>query len=221
MAVQEPAGTDPAPAAVRVDPRIARSRAVIVEAATAHYLAHGYREANLDDVAREARVSKRTIYNVIGGKEQLFRAVLAEAIDTAERFSVEVAAGIGDTDDVATELGGVASTLAASVLGGRIVSLRRLLIAEATRFPELARDYYERAPGRVMTTLADGLARLAARGLLDIDDAELAAEHLAFLVLGASLDRALFEADAPSATTVETRARAGVEVFLRAYACRP
>ena len=73
------------------------------------------------------------------------------AIATAERFSFEFAATTADADDVEAALIALARELAASVLGGRVVPLRRLLIGEASRFPEFAADYYDRAPGRVMT----------------------------------------------------------------------
>jgi TetR/AcrR family transcriptional regulator, mexJK operon transcriptional repressor len=205
----------------RVDPRITRSRVRIVEAATTHFLERGYLAANVDEIAAQAGVAKRTIYNIFGGKEELFRAVLAEVVATAERFAREVVGPVGTGDDVAGELRDVGTRLAQVVVaGGRIVALRRLLIGEVGRFPALAADYYERAPGRVMAALADALERYAERGLLDVDDPSLAAEHLAFLVMGASLDRALFApADAPpDPDLVEARAIAGVEVFLRAYA---
>jgi TetR/AcrR family transcriptional regulator, mexJK operon transcriptional repressor len=203
-----------------LDPRIARSRAAIVEAATAHFLERGYHVANVDEIAARAGVSKRTVYNVFDGKEQLFREILGEALDTAERFSENVIGALAESDNVAADLRAMGQRLAAAVLGGRIVPLRRLLIGEAARFPDLARDYYARAPGRVMSAIAEALGHFDERGLLRVDDPTMAAEQLAFLVLGASLDRALFEAvDEPlPADQVESRAAAGVEVFLRAYA---
>ncbi|AYY15335.1 TetR family transcriptional regulator [Actinobacteria bacterium YIM 96077] len=180
---------------------------------------HGYLGTSVDDVAAEARVSKRTIYNLFGGKEELFRAILAEALITAERFASDTASSLAEADDVPAELRATAVRLARSVVGGRIVPLRRLLIAEATRFPELAADYYSRAPGRVMATLAEALRHLDERGALRVDDAELAAEHFAFLVMGAQLDRALFTIDQepPAITEIDDRALRGVETFLRAY----
>lgn len=202
-----------------VDPRVARSRAVILVAATEQFLANGYLAANVDEIAAEAGVSKRTIYNIFGGKEQLFRETLSGPPTTAERFSEELSTRLAETDDVEAELRDVAVRLARTVLGGRIVRLRRMLIGEAGRFPELAREYYERAPGRVMTTIAEGLVRLHQRGLLRIEDARIAAEHFAFLVMGAPLDRALFVTDEspPSPEAIEHRAIQGVATFLRAY----
>ncbi|WP_020580416.1 TetR/AcrR family transcriptional regulator [Actinopolymorpha alba] len=202
-----------------LDPRIARSRAAILAAASEHFLTNGYLGANVDDIAAEARVSKRTVYNIFGGKEQLFREILAEAFAVAERFSTEIASTLADTDDVAAELRAVAVTLVRTVLSGRVVRLRRLLIGEAERFPELARDYYARAPDRVMDALAEGMEQLGRRGLLAVDDPRLASEHLAFLILGAPLDRALFTAsdEEPQFDETERRALEGVDVFLRAY----
>lgn len=205
-----------------LDPRVARSRAVIIAAATDQFLANGYLAANVDEIARQARVSKRTIYNIFGGKEQLFREILSGSFATAERFCEEVAATLAETDDVAGELTAIAIRLAHDVLGGgRVVTLRRLLIGEAARFPELVREYYDRAPGRVIAALAEGLAEFNRRGLLRADDTRIAAEHFAFLVLGASLDRALFitDEDPPSPREIERRALEGVATFLRAY-CR-
>jgi TetR/AcrR family transcriptional regulator, mexJK operon transcriptional repressor len=204
-----------------MDPREARSRTALVEAATAQFLEHGYLASNLDDIAEQAEVSKRTIYNLYGGKEDLFREILTEALDTAERFSRSVVTDLSDTDaeDVEGELRDAGLRLARAVLGGRIVPLRRLLIGEAARFPDLARDYYDRAPGRVMAALARMLQRFDERGLLRVDDPGIAAEHFAFLVMGAPLDRALFDASGqpPPSDEIASRARAGVDAFLRAY----
>jgi TetR/AcrR family transcriptional repressor of mexJK operon len=210
-----------------LDPRVARSRAVIVAAAYEHFLRNGYLGANVDQIAAEARVSKRTVYNIFGGKEQLFLEILAESISVAERFSEELIALFTETEngtakDVTAGLRTAGIRLARAVLGGRVVRLRRLLIGEAERFPDHARDYYERGPGRVMDTLATVLRRFHDRGLLHIEDASVAAEHFAFLALGAPLDRALFVVDTepPSTEDIEAYAGKGVDVFLLAYAAR-
>jgi TetR/AcrR family transcriptional repressor of mexJK operon len=202
------------------DPRITRSRALIMAAAAQVFLEQGYPGTSVDDIAVAAGVSKRTVYNVFVDKEQLFRAIIGAAIATAEQFSAGLAATTAQATDAAAALTTLARELAAFVLGGRVVPLRRLLIGEARRFPEFAVEYYERAPGRVMAAVAVALRSFADRGLLRVDDAELAAEHFAFLAIGASLDRALFESgtDAAGADTAVERAERGAAAFLRAYA---
>jgi TetR/AcrR family transcriptional regulator, mexJK operon transcriptional repressor len=194
---------------VTEDPRVGRSRAIILAAAHDHFVRHGYLGANVDAIAAEAGVSKRTVYNIYGDKESLFRAVLERAFEISERFTRELADGMGgDLEEIAVRL-------ARAVLGPRVLPLRRMLIGEAGRFPELAREYYERAPGLVMRTLAAHLPTLPD---LDIDDPGRAAEHFAFLVLGARLDRGLFDPEVPEDPDVH--ALAGVAAFRRAYGTR-
>jgi TetR/AcrR family transcriptional regulator, mexJK operon transcriptional repressor len=201
------------------DPRVTRSRVAILDAATACFLEHGYDGTSLEEVAARAGVVKRTIYNVVGDKETLFREVLRTSLEHAERFSRQVVDRLGDSDDPVEDLRKLGQLHAQAVLGGRIVALRRLLIREASRFPDLARDYYGRAPRLVMSAIARALERYDTRGQLEVADPDRAAEQFAFLVLGASLDEALFDAEGrpTSAAIVQDRARSGVEVFLRAY----
>lgn len=73
-----------------------------------------------------------------------------------------------------------------------------------------------------MRSLRDAFQPLADRGLLDLDDPAIAAEQFAFLVMGASMDRSLFEPDGapPPVGVVKARAEAGVDAFLRAHAVR-
>jgi TetR/AcrR family transcriptional repressor of mexJK operon len=101
-----------------------------------------------------------------------------------------------------------------------VIRLRRLVIAEAGRFPELADSYYERVPQRTLATLASQLQSLAERGLLQLDDSRLAAYHFAALILWMPLDRALFRADDESVPPAELErlADAAFRVFLAAYA---
>ena len=78
------------------------------------------------------------------------------------------------------------------VLQSHVVALRRLIIAEAERFPDLARTYFEQAPARAIEIIADALRTYAERGLLTAADPGLAAAHFAYLVLAIPQDRAQF-----------------------------
>jgi TetR/AcrR family transcriptional regulator, mexJK operon transcriptional repressor len=84
-----------------------------------------------------------------------------------------------------------------------VLQVRRLVVREAGRFPELARTCYERAPQRTVVTLASYLQRLADRGLLRLEDPLVAANHFAFLILGMPLDRAMFGAQDDALTPAD------------------
>jgi TetR/AcrR family transcriptional repressor of mexJK operon len=69
----------------------------------------------------------------------------------------------------------------------------------------------------VLRAIADRLASHAARGELVLADPRVAADHFVYLVLGASLDRALFERAPIDSVALRRRARDGADAFLRAY----
>ena len=116
-------------------------------------------------------------------------------------------------------LGKVARAYLRIVVRPDVLRLRRLVLGEASRFPELARTYYERVPGRVLKELELVFGRLAAEGRLKIDDVSLAADQFAWLVLGLALDRGMFypAEDATRDVDLERIADSAVRVFISAY----
>jgi TetR/AcrR family transcriptional regulator, mexJK operon transcriptional repressor len=201
----------------REDPRVTRSRALILDAATEVFLDRGYQGATVDQVAEAAGVAKRTIYNVYGEKDALFRATILRSIEVADRFSTSLAADVRDVADPASELPDIGARLAQAVLIGPVLPLRRLLVMESGAFPDLAAEYRKRAPEAVLRALSALFTRLAARGHLRPGDPVLTSEHFAFLVMGADLDRGMFAPQHFTADEVRRRALAGVDAFLRAY----
>lgn len=202
------------------DPRAARSRQRVLTAATACFLAHGYDASTVEQVAAEAGLAKRTVFNLYADKASLFRAALERSIDTAERFTAELLAHVhelAEARDLRAGLGQLAEELALTVLAGPVVPLRRLLAREGERFPDLLADYRRRAPEAVLVALASTFAALTERGRLAVASPELAAEQFAFLVMGADLDRGMLGEPPPPAERIRARAAAGVDTFWRAH----
>lgn len=201
------------------DPRVARTKAAVAEAATTLFLRNGYQGTSVDDIAALAQVSKRSVYNNFGDKETLFTQIVLGYTATAEQFASRLVADLPSAEDVPSALREFARRHVAAVTQPQVLRLRRLIILEAARFPRLAAEYYQRAPGRVITALARAFEELHARGELNAPDAGRAAEHYAYLVLGATLDNALFfpEGSMPSQEELERIADAGTTAFLAAY----
>jgi TetR/AcrR family transcriptional repressor of mexJK operon len=189
-----------------------------MEAATTLFLRNGYQGTSMDEIAALAAVSKQTVYKHFADKERLFSDITLGITTNAEDFTNTVTVMLDGTDDLERDLRDLARRYIASVMQPQVLRLRRLVIGEAGRFPELARTYYQRAPERVLATLAACMERLAARGLLRLDDPLLAANHFAFLVLS-PMDRAMFSGDdqLPAPAELDRLADAGVRVFLAAY----
>lgn len=199
--------------------RSARKRQAIVDAATRIFLERGYQDTSMDEIAAAAAVSKQTVYKNFADKKRLFTDIILGTLDAvAEPFGTEIRA-LTDAGDLEKALHELAGRYLAAVLQPPVIRLRRLIIGESGRLPELARTYYERAPERTLTRLAECFGELAERGVLAVEDPMLAAEHFAFLILGRPLDRALFHGqEQPLAPADVVRLTApGVRVFLAAY----
>lgn len=199
--------------------RSARKRRSIMEAAATLFLRNGYQGTSMDEIAALAAVSKQTVYKNFADKERLFHDIIMGVAGTVEDFLRTVGDTLRDTEDLARDLRALGREYIRVVMRPQVLQMRRLLIGESARFPELARTYYEKAPERVLTALAPELRRLRDRGLLTVADPDLAAKHFAFLILGTPLDKAMFVGDDTGFTTedLDRMADEGVRVFLAAY----
>lgn len=199
--------------------RSARKRRVIREAATELFLLNGYSGTSMDEVASLAGVSKQTVYKHFADKEGLFQEIVLATIDQVGEPFYDALPSLEDTADVEADLRAIARRLVAIVMRPQLLQLRRLVIAEAGRFPELGRSYYERGPGRTAESLAARLEQLASRGVLQVDDAALAASHFLWLVISIPLNAVMFGGSETQFTTRQLNrfADAGARAFLEGY----
>lgn len=203
----------------RDEGRSTRKRRVIREAATELFLRNGYLGTSMDEVASLAGVSKQTVYKHFADKEGLFQEIVLATIDQVGEPFYDALPSLEDTADVEGDLRAIARRLVAIVMRPQLLQLRRLVIAEAGRFPELGRSYYERGPGRTAETLAARLEQLASRGVLQVDDAALAASHFLWLVISIPLNAVMFGGSETQFTTRQLNrfADAGARAFLEGY----
>jgi TetR/AcrR family transcriptional repressor of mexJK operon len=196
----------------------------ILDAARAVFLNGGYRGASMDEVAALAQVSKVTVYNHFSDKRSLFTAVITSAIDEAEQSTHSLVDRLGQSNDLAKDLRTFARQHVVEVTQPHLIQMRRMIIAEAGRFPELAQAWYRGGPERAHATLARQIQQLASRGLLHVKDPLLAAQHLNYLILSVPVNEAMFSGrDKPPYTRsrLHRYADEAVSVFLAAYAFHP
>ncbi|TQM39162.1 TetR/AcrR family transcriptional regulator [Pseudonocardia cypriaca] len=198
--------------------RSARKRQAILDAARALFLANGYGGTSMDDVAARAAVSKQTVYKHFADKERLFTAIITGDIQETEGLTQSLVDALPQTQDLERDLREFARRHVADVMQPRLVRMRRILIGEADRFPELAAAWYARGPERAHATFAAWFTRLAERGLLHVPDPLLAAEHFNWLILSIPLNRAMFYDVEEPPDRLEYYADEAVRVFLAAYA---
>jgi len=194
---------------------------VIIRAAAEVFARHGYLGATTDEVAARASVSKQTVYKQFQDKEHLFAAVITEmTAEVVGRLADSAASTLDDAQDVRKALRNLADGWLHGMLQPDVLRLRRLVIAEADRFPEVGRAWFDRGFDRALMILGTSLQRLADRGLLHgLGDPTLAADQFAGLVLYRPMNQAMFAGtDAvPAADALSRIADAAVDVFLAAY----
>ena len=200
--------------------RRAQKRLSILAAARDLFLTHGYTGVSMDQVGALAQVSKVTVYAHFADKQSLFTAVMQDAIDEADAASRSLVDGLGTSTDLANDLRTFARDHLKTVTQPHLIQLRRMVIAEANRFPELARSWHRAAPERGHATLARQLHQLADRGLLRVPDPLLAAQNLNYLILSALLNEAMFTGRRTPfpRRTIYRHADEAVRIFLAGYA---
>jgi AcrR family transcriptional regulator len=192
-------------------------RAAIVRAALEVFVREGYARASVDAIAASAGVSKRTIYDYFGDKEQLFLSTLQETKEAqAAAFHELLDRTLGQVDDIEAALIRFGREFATEIArSAERAAVMRLTIAEAAHFPVLLeRTATNNAVQRV---LADRLAELAEQGLLDIPDPMEAAEFLGLLVTGRVHNRSWYGAVQLDDAEIAQLVAGGVRIFLHAY----
>lgn len=194
-------------------------RAAILEAATSLFVERGFAGTTMDEVAAAARASKQTLYQRFGDKVGLFEAVIESNIAAAEAGTDPLLEALRDTTDIDGDLRRLARQHLRDVLQPHLTRIRRLVIAEADRFPTLAQTWFERGPERAHETFEVLFGGLAARGVLRIERPRRAAEHFNWLVLSIPLHRSLYlPAARPTEQEIDEIADEAVRIFLAAYA---
>ncbi|MDO5610150.1 MAG: TetR/AcrR family transcriptional regulator [Pseudomonadota bacterium] len=196
-------------------PKDPAKRAAILEAAKQLFAEQGFDGVSMDAIARQAGVSKLTVYSHFGDKDGLLRAVVQAHCDQdlpIEMFEPRPEVPLRERlSDIAAAFYNMATHPEA------IAGYRMLCVPQAT-CGKLADLFWEAGPARIQRDLAALLARRDAAGELRIDDAEQAANHFFALAKGNAHARLLIGLDS-GLDPAETRRHLHdvVELFLRAY----
>jgi TetR/AcrR family transcriptional regulator, mexJK operon transcriptional repressor len=187
----------------------------ILDAAKRVFLRAGY-SASMDLVSTEAGVSKQTVYNHFASKEGLFRAIVDDLASALLDVLVE---RVSTRADPARTLETLARRFLTLLLMPSSLALHRMLVAEAPRFPDLAREIYAGGAARAVEELASYLEEQSRRGTLAVEDPPVAAEQFFGALRGNLQLRTLLDPrDMPDEAEIERALKHAVSSFLQAHA---
>ncbi len=118
-------------------------RAQILRGAAEVFAADGYQGASMARIAAIAGVSKGTLYNYFDTKAALFTSYVE---DECARNLSHVFDGADHDGDPAVVLRGIGRRMLRMLLSDVGLAIYRVVIAEAAKFPDLARGFFEAGP---------------------------------------------------------------------------
>jgi TetR/AcrR family transcriptional repressor of mexJK operon len=187
----------------------------ILAAAKRSFLAAGFGAVSMDAIAREAGVSKATVYAHFAGKEELFGAVVGRE---CERYLARFSPGELDPGDVRASLSVLGRRFLELILAPDGVALYRIILGEVTRFPMLGEVFWRAGPERQRLQIEAFLKSATASGTLALADTRLAAEQFVSLVRGEIQLRHLLRREADTDEPgIDAVVEEAVATFMRAF----
>jgi AcrR family transcriptional regulator len=191
-------------------------RKQILDGARRVFIDMGFDAASMNDITREAGVSKGTIYVYFANKEELFEAIVEE-----ERGSIfnNLYGALENGDGLRETLINFGMALSFKITCDKVISAQRTVIGVSERMPDLGKRFYERGPMHGHKIFVDFLESVAKEGLLAMDDVRLAAYQFTDLAMAGLFRQCIFayRSEPPSEEEIRYVVTAGVDLFLKAY----
>ena len=190
----------------------------VLDGARKVFMRDGFEGASVDDIVREAGVSKATLYSYFPDKRLLFIEV---AKIECQAQSDAAVAQVEASQDVRTALSQAAKRMIRFFMSDVGLQVHRIIVGESQRFPEIGREFYESGPARVHTILRAFLQRAVDAGQLEIDDIDLAADQFPELCkAGLHLKLVLGLREKPTDAEIDRVIDGAVDMFLCKYVCK-
>lgn len=203
-------------AAPPLSPRAERKLAQVIKGARSVLIAKGFEGASVDDIAREAGISKATMYRYFPDKSALFAAVMNQECSRQIAASSDFSACRDRPIGLVLHDFGIRHlefALSDAALDGF-----RTAVAESVRFPQMARDFHLGGVSRAQETLVPIVEAGVARNEIEVDDPKAAALTFLDLCRGDLMYRRLFGVEeTTSAEEIAAHACNAVTAFMKIY----
>lgn len=202
--------------------RRTKSREKILAAGERLFLEHAYLGTSMDAVTEAAGVSKQTVYAHFASKEALFLSVVAHMVGSSTDTHSDMVKTPSPDTPLPEYLRAYARENLRIAMTPRLMQIRRLVIGELPRFPELAESLWTHGPAASIAMLTEALVLYQASGEVKAGDPARLAAQFNWLVMGGPTSEAMLLGDAalPSLEEQERHADECTQIFLAAIATR-
>jgi AcrR family transcriptional regulator len=192
-------------------------REQILDGAMRIFMRQGFDASSMNDITREAGVSKGTLYVYFKNKEDLFAAIIQRKKSLVFEKLREIVAAHKPVAETLYEFG---VTFAIQILSDDAIRGQRIVIGVIDRMPELADSFFKFGPNTGPALLANYLTRQVELGRLKpIEDTMHTSRQLGDLCVAGLYRPRLFGEmqEPPSREKVERNVEWAVRLFLNSY----
>ncbi|MGB3633224.1 MAG: TetR/AcrR family transcriptional regulator [Rubrobacteraceae bacterium] len=199
--------------------RAVAKREQILSGAKRVFLREGFAATSTDVIAREAGVSKRTLYAYYPSKEELFEDVLRElTVENPQTRVLESARRINpkSREELHEALLGLAKKLIATIMAPDYLALLRTIIADSHRFPKLSEIFRSTVPERGLREGSAMIQRSQQNGIAVDGDPEVMIRMFMGPLLSYALVDGLFRPDSDPQPPTTEKIEEIVELYVKA-----
>ena len=190
----------------------------VLEGARTVFMRDGFEGASVDDIVREAGVSKATLYSYFPDKRLLFLEVAKSECKSQADAAIANVEASGSIREAMTVAAGRMVRFFTSDVG---LQVHRIVVGESQRFPEIGQEFYASGPAMVREALVGFLEKGVAEGELIIEDVELAASQFPELCKsGLHLELILGLRERPTDEEIDRVIAGAVDMFLCKYGAK-
>ncbi|MGV1822377.1 TetR/AcrR family transcriptional regulator [Agrobacterium tumefaciens] len=195
--------------------RSEKKRNEIIDVAGALFLREGYGSVSMATIASAVGGSKGTLYGYFSSKEDLFAAfVIAAGKQRREEFLLLP----GKEAALLPTLTALGRNYLRLLLSPEIMAINRLVIAEASRFPELGQIFFENGPKSVIDVIVTLVTDAANRHELILDDPVAAAWRFKALCEVRLFEQCLWAIrDGATEEEIAQNVEPAIRIFLNTY----
>lgn len=201
---------------VNVRSKSESKRKQILEAATVLFTEQGYSSTSMDLIAKNAGVSKQTVYSHFGNKDELFAASIKQKCDSYHMTEISVA----DASEPAEILFVLAKRFLAMLTSKEALAIHKICAYESKSYPQLSELFYQEGPERVANEVAQLMADFHNKKQLNIPEPKFAALQFLNMAKGECWMRVEFNTKKQiSEDEVDLYLKSSIAMFLKGYSC--
>lgn len=192
-------------------------RQQILDAAVSLFTEKGYAASSMDLIAKNADVSKQTVYSHFGSKDELFSASIESRCESLQIVDLS----LNDLSDPHTILFKLAQDFTAFITSKEACAVHKICVFESTTYPQVSEIFYKAGPLRITNEVSRLMAALDQQKILTIDNPRHAALQFLNTMKGELWMQIEFNINERiSPEEVEKYLHESVAFFIRGYAVK-